>query len=515
MNRFKLNTAFWRDVRFLKWAGQIIFLLIIFNLIRNFFGQAITNLNETNLPFSWRFLGSTPGIQVSEGFVTYPESGLQALQIGMANMLRITVSGIFFATFLGTLMGIARLSKNWIVERATTGFVETVRNIPLLVQIFFWQAVILSFPRLEEVDRGQHVVHVSAKGIAFPWLDPSESSWLFGVWFVLSFSIARRVFKLRVAKLEREGVDTKPGLYSVLAFFLWNIVGWYGGYKAIGIIGFVASYISKFFDFLPRIGLQATFIAIAAFYAYKYISKEIKRTRSAENKGILTDDDIFKIIIAALLVVVLIIALFLPLGTSFMDFLLGNELFFKADWGIPQFFEGIQNKLNWEYSGSPFSLSYPEAIQAGTSKFTRYSLDVGKIMSVGYFATWVGVILYTSVFISEVVRSGIMAVAKGQSEAGLSLGLRRRTLLRLIVLPQALRIMLPPMGNQYLNLAKNTSLGIAVAYPEIVAVGQTLYNQEGQTIAVFIIWMAFYSTISLTLSSIVNYYNRKLKIVER
>ena len=515
MNKLKLNSAFWRDVRFLKWAGQIIFLLIIFNLIRNFFGQAITNLNATNLPFSWRFLGSTPGIQVSEGFVTYPESGLQALQIGMANMLRITVSGIFFATFLGTLMGIARLSKNWIVERATTGFVETVRNIPLLVQIFFWQAVILSFPRLEEVDRGQHVVHISAKGIAFPWLDPGEASWLFGVWFLISFSIARRVFKLRVAKLEREGVDTRPGLFAFGAFITWNIVGWFGGYKAIGTIGFIASYISMFFDLLPKIGLQLSFIVVASYYAFRYISREIKRTRSAENRGILTDDDVFRIIIAALLVLILIIGLFLPLGNSLVDFLLGNDLFFKADWGIPQFFDGIQNKLNWEYSGSPFTFSYPEAIQAGSSKFTRYSPDVGKIMSVGYFATWVGVILYTSVFISEVVRSGIMAVAKGQSEAGLSLGLRRRTLLRLIVLPQALRIMLPPMGNQYLNLAKNTSLGIAVAYPEIVAVGQTLYNQEGQTIAVFIVWMAFYSTISLTLSTIVNYYNRKMKIVER
>ena len=123
--------------------------------------------------------------------------------------------------------------------------------------------------------------------------------------------------------------------------------------------------------------------------------------------------------------------------------------------------------------------------------------------------------MYNPVFISEVVRSGIMAVAKGQSEAGLSLGLKRSTLLRLIVLPQALRIMLPPMGNQYLNLAKNTSLGIAVAFPEIVAVGQTIYNQEGQTVAVFLIWMAFYSTVSLVLSSIINYYNRKMKMVER
>ena len=111
--------------------------------------------------------------------------------------------------------------------------------------------------------------------------------------------------------------------------------------------------------------------------------------------------------------------------------------------------------------------------------------------------------------------SGIMAISKGQSEAGLSLGLRRRSLLRLIILPQAFRVMLPPMGNQYLNLAKNTSLGVAVAYPEVVAVGQTLYNQEGQTLPVFLVWMIFYCSISLSISSIINYYNRKMKIVER
>ena len=108
-----------------------------------------------------------------------------------------------------------------------------------------------------------------------------------------------------------------------------------------------------------------------------------------------------------------------------------------------------------------------------------------------------------------------MAVSKGQSEAGLSLGLRQSSLLRLIILPQAFRVMLPPMGNQYLNLAKNTSLGIAVAYPEIVAVGQTLYNQEGQTMPVFLIWMMFYSFISLSISGIINYYNRKFALVER
>ena len=511
----RINKAFWRDVRFLKWAGQIIFLLSVFNVISNFVAQAIDNLNSTNLPFSWRFLGTTPGILISEGFETYPESGLQALQIGMANMLRIAVSGIFVATILGTAVGIARLSKNWVVQKSSTGLVETVRNIPLLVQIFFWQAVILSFPRPEAYDRGPLTFDISAKGMAYPWLDAQESSWLFGVWFILSFIVSRYIFKWRVSVMEKKGKEAYPGLASFLTFITWNVGGWFGGYKAIGILGFIASLISDGFELLPRIGLQALIISVATYYSYKYISKEIKRTRSAENKGILTDDDIFRIIMAALLVLILIVGLFLPFGITVSNFLVGDELFFKADWGIPQFFDGIQKKLNWELSGTPFTLSFPEAIQAGTSSFTRYSPDVGKVMTVGYFATWIGVILYTSVFISEVVRSGIMAVSKGQSEAGLSLGLKRRTLLRLIVLPQALRIMLPPMGNQYLNLAKNTSLGIAVAFPEIVAVGQTIYNQEGQTVAVFLIWMAFYSTISIILSSIINYYNRKMKTVER
>ena len=166
-------------------------------------------------------------------------------------------------------------------------------------------------------------------------------------------------------------------------------------------------------------------------------------------------------------------------------------------------------------NSQPLEFSRPQIEQIGTTKFKRYADGHGKSLSVGYFAIWLGVVLYTAIFISEVVRAGIMAVSKGQSEAGLSLGLSRGALLRLIVLPQAIRVMLPPMGNQYLNLAKNTSLGIAVAYPEIVAVGQTLYNQEGQTLPVFLIWMMFYSTVSLTISTIINYYNRKMKIVER
>ena len=274
--------------------------------------------------------------------------------------------------------------------------------------------------------------------------------------------------------------------------------------------------------------------------------------------------------------------MFSSFGAGLAGFLVGDELTFKADWGLPQFFNGVENKLHWYPSidveldaaidgmkkgeiinwliepgkkvtegdviatayatgtkidkqevelkalhtgnveslliekgksvkigtpfyelevtdGAPFEYSTPKVQQIGTTKFKEYADGHGKSISVGYFAIWLGVVLYTAIFISEVVRAGIMAVSKGQSEAGMSLGLRRGALLRLIVLPQAIRVMLPPMGNQYLNLAKNTSLGIAVAYPEVVAVGQTLYNQEGQTLPVFLIWMMFYSSVSLSL----------------
>ena len=123
--------------------------------------------------------------------------------------------------------------------------------------------------------------------------------------------------------------------------------------------------------------------------------------------------------------------------------------------------------------------------------------------------------LYTASFIAEIVRGGILSVPKGQSEAGYALGLRRGQLLRMVVLPQAFRVILPPLGNQYLNLSKNTSLGIAVAFPEMVQVGQTMFNQTGDTIQVILIWMAFYLSISLLISVLINYYNRRTQLVER
>ena len=207
---------FFRNVVFLKWAFQILFLFGILSIIWNYIQNAIVNLANTNIAFSWGWLGETPGVSIAEGLYTLPISGLQMIQTGMINMFRITVTGIFAATVLGTFLGIARLSSNYIVEKSSTGLLEVVRNVPLLVQIYFFQAFVLSFPRLEVFDTGEYLFHVSAKGIAFPWFNRGPNSYLLMVYALFVLYVANKIYKWRVDLLEREGRDTKPVSYTHL-----------------------------------------------------------------------------------------------------------------------------------------------------------------------------------------------------------------------------------------------------------------------------------------------------------
>ena len=175
-------------------------------------------------------------------------------------------------------------------------------------------------------------------------------------------------------------------------------------------------------------------------------------------------------------------------------------------------FEVLGNKFGNGRSGRPVDVALPDIVQVG--KFPNYGPS-GLNFSIGFAAVFFGVVFYTSAFIAEIVRGGILAVPKGQTEAAAALGLRRSTALRRVIIPQAARVMLPPLGNQYLNLTKNTSLAIAVGYSDIVQVGQTVYNQTGKTLPVVSIWMFFYLSCSLSISVIVNFFNVRMRIVER
>jgi general L-amino acid transport system permease protein len=161
----------------------------------------------------------------------------------------------------------------------------------------------------------------------------------------------------------------------------------------------------------------------------------------------------------------------------------------------------------WLVAGTPFAFTYPE--------LQGFNFQGGLVVSPEFSAMLVALVMYTASFIAETVRSGILAISKGQREAAAAIGLKPGLVLSLVILPQSLRVIIPPMTNQYLNLTKNSSLGVAIAFPELVSVGGTILNQSGQAIEVIGLTMAVYLTFSLLISLFMNWYNAKIKLVER
>ena len=491
----------WRNATFLKWAAQVGVLAGLVALVVLLGSEAASNLRAQGRAFTWDFLTDPPGIQLAEGIFTQPETGLAAFATGVVNMLRITFSGIIAATLIGVIVGVSRLSSNWLLNRFATVFVEIIRNIPLLVQIVFWFIIASQvFPGLEADDAGTRWLVISNKGVSIPWFFPTETFWQWGVFLVAGVIAGRMVLKARVRLLEETGRDTHPGRYGFGTFLAFAVVGWFA-HPIAGAIGWVWQLAAGIVAALPRIAWQLLFAAVAVYFALRWIRRFLDSLRTPAGLAKLTDDDYFRVGLAGALGLAGAAAFLLLPGLTGLITDVGEFVF--------RFFD---QKFEFLRTGSALRFARPEVVVPG--RFAQIG-PAGMTMTPAFFGVWVGVTLYTAAFIAEIVRGGVLAVPKGQTEAGLALGLRRSQLLRMIVLPQAFRIILPPIGNQYLNLAKNTSLGIAVAYAEVVAVGQTLFNQTGQALQVFVLWMAFYLTVSLLLSSVVNYYNRKLKLVER
>ena len=501
----------WRNVTVIKWGAQLLVLGFFVWLFYILVTQAASNLKATGIPFSWDFLGEPVGVKLGEGFNTDPATGLEAIAVGMVNMLRITISGIVAATLLGTIIGIARLSSNWIVSQVANAYIEFFRNIPLLVQIYFWNALVLALGELTVEEAGTKTFFASSKGLAIPWLNPLAGRWQYIALIILGAFVARWVYKWRIRLLEQHGGDTKPMAWALGVFSTFLILGWLA-HPIMGLLGFVWQGLAWIFGNVPVIVFQLLLAALSLWLGYRFIMNFLDERRTPAGLAKLTDDDYFRLIVAGFIGVAVAIFFILGPGQATVSRLLGRDLTFRMNWGLEPLFSFLSDRFNFA-TGAPLEFSRPEVVVP--TRFPQYSAVAGKAFQPAFVAVWVGVTLYTAAFIGEIVRAGIMAVHRGQNEAASAMGLKRSQVLRLVVLPQAFRIILPPLGSQYLNLAKNTSLGIAVAYADIVQVGQTLYNQRGQTLAVFIIWMGFYSIVSLVLSGIVNYYNRKMKLVER
>ena len=372
--------------------GQI-FQFITFAILACFvyylYSNVSTNLERQNIASGFGFLSFEAGFDIGESIITYfpGDNYSKALLVGILNTLKVALIGNTLAIILGILVGIAGLSKNWPMAKLSRIYIEILRNIPLLLQLFFWYALFTEFfPPVKQAYNPLPHTYLSQRGIFFP-LPQSNPLWY---WVLASGGIA---------------------LSISIVLSTWN-----------------------------------------------------KRHQETTGKIL----PVFAISLALLTI--------LPLST-------------------------------WLIGGAPTALNAPQ--------LQGFNFQGGLYFSPEFLSLLLGLVLYTSAFMAEIVRAGILSVKKGQWEAAQSLGLGRTQTMRLIILPQALRVIIPPTTSQLLNLTKNSSLAIAIGYPDFVSVANTSLNQTGQAVELISLIMLVYLTFSLSTSLFMNWYNKRVALVER
>ena len=496
---------FYRDATVVKWIVQIVALAAVIFALVFLSNVAGDNLAAKDISTSFDFLSIDPGISLSEGIDTEPATGGRAIWVGMVNTLRLAITGIIFATLLGVFIGLARLSNNWILNKIGTVFVETLRNIPLLVQILIYAAILTALDRIS-LDTGpiNGWLHISNKGVSVPRVFIADGFYQWMVFIIAGLIIGNFVRRSRQRTQDDTGATTYPGLSMLGVVAVFGLIGWFL-HPIFGWLDGPFDAIAGFIDGIPQQIVQIALTVLAVGLAANWIRRFLDSRRTPAGLAKLTDDDWFRMIFAGVgaAVAALFIWLIWPGGSSWLVnssrdlFELASDKF-GADRG------------NWR-TDPPIDALRPDIAEG---RFANPG-PAGLNFSVGFAAVFFGIVLYTAAFVAEIVRGGILAVPKGQTEAAQAIGLKRTTMLRQVILPQAFRVSLPPLGNQYLNLTKNTSLAVAVGATDLVQVGQTIYNQSGKSLEVFSIWMLFYLACSLTISVIVNFFNVRLAIVER
>jgi general L-amino acid transport system permease protein len=499
--RVSQRVPLWRDVVVLKWVTQVALLLVVLGTMWFLASQAGDNLRARNINTEFDFLERPVDIQISEGIDTHPDTGGRALWAAMVNTLRLSISGIFFASILGVVVGLARLSDNWIVRRIATGWVEVLRNVPLLVQMVLIYSALTALPRVG-LDTGpvNGWLHISNKGISMPRVFIADGFYQWAVVVLVGMLVAHFVRRHRQAVQDETGAHTSPTLWALGTVAVFGLIGLFI-HPIFSWLGPVFDGVADLLGSLPNAVPQVLFAAIVVGLAATWIHRFISSRRSALGHLSISDDDWFRIAFTAVASLAVVVLIARWTGFSAWTLNSGQDLFAV-----------MADKFDVDGAARPFDAMRPDIIQKG--RFPNYGTN-GLSMSLGFASVFFAVVFYTSAFIGENVRGGILAVPKGQTEAAKAVGLGRGQIIRHVVLPQALRVILPPTGNQYLNLTKNTSLAVAVGMSDMVQVGTTVFNQTGMTLPVVAIWMLFYLSCSLTISVIVNWFNVRMRLVER
>jgi general L-amino acid transport system permease protein len=500
------RTAFYND----PVIRGIIYQILVAVLVVAFFSWIIyntaQNLAAQNKSTGFDFLFETSGFGISFSLIPFDRSSYywEAFVVGLLNTLLVAVIGIVFATMLGFVIGIARLSSNWLIARFATVYVEIIRNVPLLLQLFFWYfAVLKAMPAVRQSYELPLSLFINQRGIMVPRPMPDAEIFWVVVASVISI-IAAVVLSIWATRI-RTLTGAYPAMVQLGARVAGAAVTFVLGYVAISLLGSVipALTLGPWFPLLGALVLAAMTFTPYAFYGRVIlgfaISLVVANFLLAGMFGTLPEG------------VVVVGSVLVAMGFAWT--MLTSDRRSTATEGkfpiaLPLLIViGVPALVYW-LTGATLAFEIPV--------LERFNFSGGLQLVPEMVALVVGLTIYTAAFIAENVRAGIQAVNKGQTEAAASLGLREGDRLRLVVIPQAMRVIIPPLTSQYLNLTKNSSLGAAIGYPELVNVfmGTTL-NQTGKAIEVIAITMLVYLTLSLTTSAFMNWYNARVALVER
>ena len=379
----------WSDPKFRAIVWQALVVAVLVAIVAYLVHNTARNLAARHIATGFGFLGDVAPVPIGEHLIDYVPSVSsygRAMVIGILNTLKVAVVGIVLTTILGTAIGIARLSKNWMLAKLAAIYVEVIRDIPVLLQLLFWYGVVQTLPSVRNAANPLPGVFLSIRGIKVPDL-------------------------------------------------VWQAAhGWAFAAFLVGLIGVIAW-------------------------------SGVASKRQAET---------------------------------------GMR---PAAWPVALGLLVVFPLVVWAALGAPFQLDMPQK--------HGFNFTGGLTVSPEFVTLLLGLVIYTASYIAEIVRSGIQAVPQGQWEAAGALGLRPSAVLRRIVLPQALRVVIPPMTSQYLNLTKNSSLAVAIGYQDVVSIDSTMLNQTGQAIEGIALVMAVFLTISLSISLFMNWYNSRIALVER
>lgn len=368
---------------------QIVSVVALVGLIYEVSGNVAENMAKSNLNIGFDFLDGRAGFDLAQSFIPYTSDStfMDALIVGLLNTLAVAAIGIVTSTILGLIIGIGRLSRNWLIATLCTIYVEIFRNLPPLLVIFFWYSGVLNaLPQARDSIHLPFGAYLNNRGFFFP--TPVFET---GSIFILVAFVA--------------------GVIGSILVFRW----------------------AKARQMATGLQFPVLWVSLALIFG-------------------------------------------LPLITYFM-------------------------------TGMPISMDYPVA--------GKFNMSGGSVVGPEFMSLYLALSVYTASFIAESIRSGIVGVSKGQTEAASALGLTPQQTMRLVVLPQSLRIVIPPLTSEYLGITKNTSLAVAVGYADLVAVGGTILNQTGHSIEIVAIWLVVFLGISLLTSLFMNWFNKKMALVER